>query len=213
MVTHKPRNLKIEMELAASNELNPIKMIFTVAFKLSATKIKRRENKVTDNFISIYLFPETIQDSTGKIPGKKFNRRKHRSLIGTKNIFTDIDQSLPYQQPYIKIHPLTPPDNGPFLYVVETKGGGTIGRIKQKYALFQLLGVYEIDCSSLLLYDSFKILQVYAEDHEGTYPVNHWENYLYSKLSLLGMPSLSSPSTSDDDDEEKRIQFPERLDL
>ena len=157
MVAHKPRNLKVLTSHGT----------FTVAIKVSAEKIKRRANKVS-GLHSVYLTAESAEDHTGIMPGRKFNRRKHRSLIGTKVIAT---QPPPANVPHLR---LTGADEEKdWLYVVETKGGETRGREKQRYVLLRTDAMYKVDVGGNWARGGVQLLDVILEDHTGIVAVDY----------------------------------------
>ena len=158
VVAHKPRNLKVLTSHGT----------FTLAIKVSAEKIKRRANKVA-SLSTVYLCAEAAEDHTGIQPGRKFNRRKHRSLIGTKAITT---QPPTDSTPYLQLTGVE--DDKDWLYVVETKGGETRGREKQRYVLLRMDGAYKVDIGGdWPSGGSVHLLDVVLEDHTGVVAVDY----------------------------------------
>ena len=157
IVAHKPRNLKVITSHGT----------FTLAIKVSAEKIKRRANKVT-GLHSVYLTVESAADHTGIQPGRKFNRRKHRSLIGTKPITTRPPAA---GTPHLQLTGVD--DEEDWLYVVETKGGETRGREKQRYVLLRMDGAYKVEVGSEWARGVVQLLDVVLEDHTGVVAINY----------------------------------------
>ena len=157
MVAHKPRNLKVLTSHGT----------FTVAIKVSAEKIKRRANKVT-SYGAVYMSAESAEDHTGIQPGRKFNRRKHRSLIGTKAITT---QPPSLDTPHLQLTGVD--EEKDWLYVVETKGGETRGREKQRYVLLRMDGSYAVTVGGDWVDSSVQLLDVVLEDHTGVVAVDY----------------------------------------
>ena len=220
IVAHKPRNLKVvtsplqpaappsfsssssSSSLPAAAQpamLSVFPLTFTLAFKVSAARIKRRANKVSPALPRLYLTLQSDADSTGRVEGRKFNRRKHQSAIGSKAIHREPPAGAPCIM-------LEGAEDGAWLYVVETKGGESRGRRKQKYGLLRTDAKYRLT----LLGDGSQaaaVTDVMMEDHTGVFPVRHYAADAEEVTQAqAGFRSPQRSMKEDDEDEEDEAE-------
>jgi hypothetical protein len=162
IVDHKPSNLLIRCLYDNSS------FTHTLAIKISVLKIKRKMNRC-ELLDYVYLQLENELDSLGAfdrhnsfVNGKKLNRRKHRSKIGLKDIYSNLNQipSNSNSNEFVRLASADSQNN--FLYEVETKGGETAGRIKQKYVLLQKDNIYQ-----LILPSYYQLANIQVKQKDG----------------------------------------------
>ena len=192
-MAHKPRNLKV----ATSHGT------FTAACKVSAEKIKRRANKVT-GCAAVYMSAESAEDHTGIQPGRKFNRRKHRSLIGTKAIATEPPADT---TPHLRLTGVD--EEKDWMYVVETKGGETRGREKQRYVLLRMDGRYKVEVTGNWARGGVQLLDVVLEDHTGVVAVNYASAAQREARIAMHVEAAAERTEAADEKHDRAMSYPQ----